>query len=106
MLGQEVGKENLNVFLSVPQGRKAQANSVDSKVQLLPKSSRLDFFFQVPRSRSNHPRAAGAVFVNLSVRQDRKQYLLAFQIQFVNSIQKECSAIRRNATVTLFQFGL
>jgi hypothetical protein len=104
MLGQEMSKEGLDVFLSVPQSRKVQANSIDSKIQLFAKSPGLDFFFQVSRSRCDYARLARLVFANLSVGQNRKQCLLAFQIQFVNSVQKERPAILCGP-VTLPQLG-
>src|SRR5689334_7852067 len=91
MLREKMFDKDTDVFLPVPERRQPEANAVDSEIQLFTKSSRFDFFFQIPRSRRDDARAVGMVLVRLTIRQDREQYSLALQIQFVNSVQKKGS---------------
>src|SRR6266705_3498906 len=91
MFREKMLQEGEEVLLPVSQRREAQANAIDSKIQFRSKSPRFDFFLQITQCRGDDAKAAGIPLLRPPVREEIEERLLTFEIQFIDSVQKNGS---------------
>src|SRR5713226_6125909 len=86
MFCQKMFHQLRGVFPSLPQRRKVQAYSIDSKIELSPKSPRFDFLLKISARRSDQAHVLVAFFT--TIWQQRDQKFLVRRVEFVDPIHE------------------
>ena len=91
---QKVFQESTDIFFSFPKGRELEANSVNSKIQLLAEISRTDGLFEVSATGRNNSKTISRIFqLPLPLWKGRKEDSLASRIKLINPVEKERSPV-------------